>query len=158
MDTRIWVVFAGVISLRTCAFFGHRSVPPTVETPLRQTIYHLIEQEGVDCFLVGNHGEFDAMVRRLLKSAQKDFPHICYAVVLAYLPTAENELQQGETDTIFPEGLETVPQRYAICKRNRWMLKKADFVVAYAPFSFGGAATYKKLAEKQGKIVFELAE
>ena len=143
---------------KTCTFFGHRSVPLTVEAPLRQTIYHLIEQEGVDCFLVGNHGEFDATIRRLLKEAQKDFPYIRYAVVLAYLPTTENSLRQDEIETLFPEGLETVPPRYAICKRNRWMLEKADVVVTYTPFSFGGAATYKKLAEKQGKIVFELAE
>ena len=51
----------------TCTFFGHRCVPQKIEPTLRSTLIDLIENHGADLFYVGNHGEFDAMVRRTLR-------------------------------------------------------------------------------------------
>ena len=34
-------------------------------------------------------------------------------------------------DTMFPEGLELVHPRYAIERRNGWMLKRSDYFVTY---------------------------
>ena len=47
----------------TCTFFGHRYVPQKIEPTLRSTLIDLIENHGADLFYVGNHGDFDAMVR-----------------------------------------------------------------------------------------------
>ena len=62
------------------------------------------------------------------------------------------------SDTIVPDGLEKVPPRYAIFKRNEWMLNKADVVVTFVQFHFGGAGTFKEKAQKSGKIVIELSK
>ena len=61
------------------------------------------------------------------------------------------------SDTMLPEGIESVHPHYAISWRNNWMLKQSEYVVTYITHSWGGAAQYVSKAKKQGKIVIELA-
>ena len=106
-------------------------------------------------FYVGNNGNFDIMVHRQLEDLSRTYP-ITYNVVLAYLPTMKSEYDDY-TNTILPEGIETAPKRFAISWRNKWMIEQADIVVTYVTHSFGGAAQFKELAERQGKTVIELS-
>lgn len=63
-----------------------------------------------------------------------------------------------DLDTIFPEGLELVPRRFAITHRNRWMVDQADYVVAYVDHNYGGAAQTLKYAKGKGtKQILNLA-
>lgn len=142
----------------TCTFFGHRYVPQKIEPASRSTLIDLIENHGVDLFYVGNHGDFDAMVRRLLRMLSAKYP-IKYRVVLAYMPEKRNEFDTADhSDTILPEGVETVPKRFAITYRNKWMIDQSDFVVTYVVHdSASGAAQFKKLAERKEKTVIELS-
>ena len=137
-------------------FFGHKDTPKEIEPTLRTTLVDLIENKNVTVFYVGNNGNFDAMVRRQLEDLSQTYP-ITYNVVLAYLPTKKSE-HDDYTDTILPEGIETAPKRFAISYRNKWMVGQADIVVTYVTHSFGGAAQFKALAERQGKTVIELSE
>ena len=138
----------------TCTFFGHRNVPNEIEPTLRSTLVDLIENHGADLFYVGNHGEFDAMVRRVLRELSAKYP-IKYHVVLAYMPEKRDEFRSEDySDTILPEGLEDVPKRFAINYRNKWMIERSDCVVTYVVRDVGsGAAKFKKLAEKKGRKV-----
>lgn len=140
----------------TVTFFGHKDTPKEIEPTLRTTLVDLIENHGATEFYVGNNGNFDTMVRRQLENLSQTYP-ITYNVVLAYLPTEKNKYDDL-TNTIYPEGIETPPKRFAISYRNKWMIKQADIVVTYVTHSFGGAWQFKVLAEKQGKIVIELSE
>ncbi|MBQ4573973.1 MAG: hypothetical protein IJA85_02150 [Clostridia bacterium] len=143
----------------TCTFFGHRDTPKKIEPILRSTLMDLIENKHVELFFVGNQGSFDALVRRNLKLMAFEYPHITYAVVLAYMPTDIKESDcEDYGDTIFPEGLEHTPPKYAIDKRNRWMLDNADYVLTYVTRSGGGAAKWMELAENKGKNVINLAD
>ena len=140
----------------TCTFFGHRDAPSKIEGTIRETIERLIS-EGVTCFYVGNNGNFDSMVHRQLKQLREKYPHIRYYVVLAYMPTVKDEFDITDYgETIYPEGLESVPPRFAISKRNQWMVEKAGIVVTYVKYSTGGAAQAKKIAERKGKTVINL--
>ena len=141
----------------TCTFFGHRFVPKEIEPTLRSTLIDLIENHGVDLFYVGNHGEFDAMVRRTLCEFSAKYP-IRYHVVLAYMPEKRDEYRLTDySETILPEGIETAPKRFAITYRNKWMIERSDFVVTYVVHdAFSGAAQFKKLAERRGKAIVEL--
>lgn len=141
--------------MATCTFFGHRDCPETIKPKLRSTIIDLIENHNVDMFYVGNQGQFDAMVRSTLKKLKQAYPHIDYAVVLAYMPGKPSE-HEDYSDTIFPEGLETVHPRYAISRRNTWMLTHADYVITYITHSWGGAAQFAKKASALNKSVFNL--
>ena len=140
----------------TVTFFGHKDTPKEIEPTLRTTLVDLIENHGATKFYVGNNGNFDTMVRRHLEDLSRTYP-ITYNVVLAYLPTKKSEYDDY-TNTILPDGIETVPKRFAISWRNKWMIEQADIVVTYVTHSFGGAAQFKALAERQGKTIIELSE
>lgn len=141
----------------TCTFFGHRVVTNDVKTRLRVVITDLIVHHAVDVFYVGNQGGFDEIVSEVLRELQTIYP-IDYAVVLAYFPIErDGNGTPNPPDTIYPEGLETVPKRFAICYRNRWMLERADYVVTYVTHRGGSdAARYQSLAEQRGKKVISL--
>lgn len=140
----------------TCTFFGHRDTPLIVKPLLRQVLIDLIEQHGVTQFYVGNQGSFDAMAYCLLAELAQTYP-IHYDVVLAYLPK-ENAPSVDGAHTILPDGFETVPPRFAIDHRNRWMIDQSDFAVTYVRSPFGGAAKFKALAERKGKTVVEITK
>lgn len=137
-----------------CTFFGHKDTPKEIEPTLRSTLIDLIENKNVTVFYVGNNGNFDTMVRRQLEDLSQTYP-ITYSVVLAYLPTEKNKYD-NLTNTIYPEGLETVPKRFAISWRNKWMIQQSSIVVTYVTHSFGGAAQFKEMAARMGKTVFNI--
>ena len=143
----------------TCTFFGHKNTPCEVESVLKNIIVELIENKDVTEFLVGNHGCFDGMVRRTLKELKDLYPNIEYSVVLAYLPKEKDEYDLYDYhDTIYPEGFELVHPKYAIVKRNRWMIEQSDYVVTYVDHRFGGAVQFKELAERKGKTVINIPD
>ena len=145
--------------MSVCTFFGHRDCPETIRPKLHAALVELIEERGVDSFYVGNHGTFDRIVRSLLRELSERYPHIRYSVVLAYVPQRWDEFDQRDfSDTMVPEGVETVPPRFAIAWRNRWMIDRADIVVTYITHGWGGAAQYAEMAERQGKTIIRLAE
>ena len=138
-------------------FFGHRNTPNSVVPLLRQILRELVEEQGADDFYVGNQGNFDAMVCRELSALRSEYPHIRCTVVLAYLPTEAGAISVPDgCRTVFPEEVATVPRRFAISHRNRWMIQKADTVVTYVAFSTGGAAQFEHMAETKGKRIIRL--
>ena len=138
-----------------CTFFGHKDTPKEIEPTLRSTLIDLIENKNVNVFYVGNNGNFDTMVRRQLEDLSQTYP-IIYSIVLAYLPTEKNRYD-NLTNTIYPEGLETVPKRFAISWRNKWMIQQSDIVVTYVTHSYGGAVKFKEMAFRQGKNAIEIS-
>ena len=140
----------------TATFFGHKDTPKEIEPTLRSTLIDLIENKNVNVFYVGNNGNFDTMVRRQLEDLSQTYP-ITYSVVLAYLPTEKNKYDDL-TNTIYPEGLETVPKRFAISWRNKWMIQQSEVVVTYVTHNFGGAAQFKEMAVRQEKYVIEISD
>ena len=146
---------------KCCTFFGHRQCPVSVRPALKRCLEDLIVHYDVTMFYVGNQGAFDSIVRSVLRELAEQYANITYAVVLAYLPPErKDDLARFEdySDTMYPEGIETVPKRFAIDWRNRWLLKQADYVVTYITHSWGGAAQYAELAAKKRKIVINLTE
>ena len=136
-------------------FFGHRDCPHKVVPALKATIENLIVNKGADTFLVGHQGQFDAHVYFVLRELREAYQHIRLSVVLAYLP--QKPLIVDAFDTVLPEGRESVPRRFAISYRNKWMLCQADCVVTYVTRPFGGAAQFEQMAQKAGKYCIHLA-
>ena len=102
--------------------------------------------EGVDTFYVGNQGQFDRTVYGCLKRLRTEYPFIQVWVVLAYLP---GKGQDGE-DTLYPEGMELGPQKFAIDRRNRWMIRNCQYCLCYIDHTWGGAYKYAMLSAKKG--------
>ena len=138
-----------------CTFFVHRNVPKEIEPILKSTLIDLLENHDVTTFYVGNQAGFDYLVKTVLKELANNYS-IDYFVVLAYLPREQDLLSSNEL-TLYPEGLETVPRRFAISYRNKWMIQHSDYVVTYVTNHIAsGAAQFKEIAEKQGKHVINL--
>lgn len=138
-----------------CTFFGHRDCQDEIKPKLREVLADLIENHHVDMFYVGHQGQFDAIVHRVLKELKAEYPMINYAVVLAYVPGEKREYDDY-SDTMLPEGIESVPPRFAISWRNNWMLRQSDYVVTYITHSWGGAYQYTEKAKRQHKTVISL--
>ena len=138
----------------TCCFFGHRDTPISIKKDLRRLLIFLIEEKKADRFLVGNNGNFDRMVISTLADLKNQYSHLQCYVILQTLP--KEGAPALPIETIFPHGLENVPPRYAIDKRNRWMVAHSDAVICYLSRSYGGAAKYCDLAKKQQKQVCNL--
>ena len=106
-------------------------------------------------FYVGHQGQFDAYVHSELKKLKHEYPQMNYAVVLAYMPGKKTEFGDY-SDTMLPEGIESVHPHYTISWRNNWMLKQSDYVVTYITHSWGGTAQYAEKAKRQKKHVINL--
>lgn len=139
-----------------CGFCGHADAPKELYVPLRNSIEQLICQQDAREFYVGSQGAFDRMALRALREMKEKYPFIRYAVVLAYLP-GKSVPQDPADPTIFPEGLEQVPPRFAISRRNRWMVDNCRWMVAYVTRGFGGAAKTLARARRKGLAVIDLA-
>ena len=141
-----------------CVFFGHKDADSSISPRLREAIIKLILEQGITNFLVGNNGKFDYIVYKALKDIKQEYPYITYSVVLAYLPGGKTEYENyyAEEESLLPDGIEVGPARFAIDRRNKWMIEQADYVITYVTHSWGGAAKFKELAEKKGKTVINI--
>lgn len=140
---------------KTCCFFGHREVTHNIRDKLTALIEKLITEDGFIDFYVGNQGQFDWTVYSVLKELKAKYPQIRYTVVLAYMPDEQIKEAYGE-DTLFPDGMEKVPKKFAISKRNDWMIQQSGFAVCYVHKITGGAAKFKEKAEKKGLRVLDV--
>ena len=142
-----------------CTFFGHREVQNSGETrkKLNDTIRKLIENNGAKTFYVGNNGSFDHLVLETLREISKEYK-INYSVVLAYLDFNKDYCDYRSDETIYPENLEKTPLRFAIDKRNLFMIEKSDIAVSYINRSIGGAAKQVEICEKKGLKIIKLGK
>ena len=141
--------------MKVCTFFGHRECPDTIKIKLREVLIGLISNYDVDMFYVGNQGQFDAIVRGVLRELKKEYLQINYAVVLAYMSGKQTEYDDY-SDTMLPEGIESAHPRYAISWRNNWMLQQSDYVVTYITHPWGGAAQFAEKANHRRKTVINV--
>ena len=141
--------------MMVCTFFGHSDTSEAVYPKLKNAIEELITARGFSTFMVGNHGSFDGMTLHALRELKQQYAHISYHVVLAYMPNQDDELYTSD-ETLLPEGIETVPKRFAIPWRNKWMVSKSQTVICYIIHNASGAAKFVQYAEHQGKEVIHL--
>ncbi len=144
----------------TCCFFGHSNCPDNIRQNLKDEIVKIMGGPENVMFYVGHQGQFDSMVRSILKELIKEGMEVNYAVVLAYMPGGKYEFdsQDEYADTMFPEGLENVHPKYAISWRNNWMISKSDIVICYVMYHTGGAYQFVEKARRKGKEIINLAD
>ena len=136
-----------------CVFFGYGQTTIDVYDRIKSEILKMVDDNGVKRFLVGNNGRFDAMVQKALKEISKE-RDIEYSIVLSRL---DEKAISGEQDkTIYPEGLEYALRRFAITKRNDWLLNNADFLICYYVEYVSRAGKWIEKAKKRGIKVIEL--
>ena len=144
------------MNILVVTFCGHKDIPNTsdISDKLRSELRGLII-EGADRFLLGGYGTFDLMAAAVVRDLKTEFQHIRSTLVFAYLNREYNETLYD--DTTYPP-LENVPLKYAISRRNKWMVDSADVVVAYVAHDWGGAATTLRYAVQKQKRIINLYE
>ncbi len=138
--------------MRICTFFGHKNSPESIYDRLKISLTDLIENKGVKNFLVGNNGIFNALVYKALKELSEKY-EIEFNVVLAYLP----KNKYIPENSILPDGFEKFPPKFAVDRRNEYMLKKSEFVICYVTHYTGGAGMFVEKAKKKNKTVINIA-
>ena len=140
----------------TVTFCGHSTVYPLdlVQRWLHEVIEGLIVR-GARKFYLGGYGTFDQMAAAAVWEQKRTHPEITSVLVLPYL---DRKVSATEYDyTTYPQ-LENVPRRFAISRRNRWMVENSDVLVAYVTHDWGGAATTLKYAERKKKEIIRYTE
>lgn len=134
----------------TVTFIGHSYTPDEIQETLEKVLIELIEKHNSIQFYVGNHGNFDLIVKNTLYKLKDIYPHISFSVVLAYKPKTKINF------TIFPNILENTHPKYAIIKRNQWMIEQSYIVITYVKNPNGRSVRFKEFAEKNGKLIINL--
>lgn len=139
-----------------CIFFGHHDAPSEIKASIKRAIFLLYQKEHIQNYYVGNNGKFDYYVQCILKEMINDGIDICFNIVLSNLN--ETALSGYQYDTVFPEGLENTPKRFAIAKRNDWLIRNGSFLIAYVKNPFSNSKKWFEKALKRGIQVINLAE
>ena len=134
------------------SFFGHRDVNASLQCDLYNYLEKLAKYDD-HYFLVGNEGAFDHYVQSTLKKLKKSYPNIKYSIVLAYLPKPDDIQIEN---SLYPEGLENIPLRFAIVNRNKWMIDHSDAVIYFQERTWGGVASAIEYAIKKEKFLIHL--
>jgi len=113
-------------------------------------------------FYLGDQGAFDRFAYACAKKYKENHTNASLIYVTPYLTEDYQRrllcgLQQKYDSIVYPS-IENVPLRYAILSRNKYLVEKADLIIAYVDHSWGGAYQTFCLAKKKRKMVFNLAE
>lgn len=154
---------------RTCCFTGHRDIAEAdkimIETQAEAVIQELYNK-GVCFFGVGGAIGFDTMMAELLfRLREESLPDI--KVILVYpfdgFTNRWNEAHKELYTVLLPKYdkvvcVERHPSRYAFLTRDRHLVNHSAYCVAYCMRDTGGTAYTMKFAQKQGLIVYNLAD
>ena len=139
-------------------FCGHRDFVETAEAENQLTMFlekYARENVRLVCYN-GGYGNFDYFAAKCVQRMQEQYSNIRNCLVLPYIdqPFLERiEIFKNHFDeTIYPL-LESVPRKYAIIRRNEWMVDSADIVIAYVTYSWGGAARSLEYAKRKNKNI-----
>ena len=143
---------------KICTFAGHSKIygDDTVKERLKKEIRNLIENYGVTVFYNGGKGQFDWLCAECVKELKRDYPFIKSYLILAYIPGKRSQFgidfYKRFDDIIYPE-IEKTPLKFAVIKRNKWVIDRSDFLIAYVGHSWGGAYRTLEYAKRKKKNV-----
>lgn len=144
--------------MKKCFFIGHRDTPETVYPSLLEAVRKHIAEYGVTQFIVGRYGAFDKLAAKAVIEAKKEYQEVSLSLLLPYHPSERVfEVPDGFDDTIYPEGMERVPHRYAIIRANRYMVDNVDYIIAYAWQPGSNAIRLIEYANRKKRFVMNLA-
>ena len=137
----------------TVTFCGHSKINQTdgFSRWLDAILPSFIEG-GATTFYLGGYGAFDGLAAAAVRRQKKVYPHIEMVLVLAYL---DRDVDASRYDSTTYPPLEQVPPRYAIVKRNEWMVYESDVVISGVTHSWGGAAKTLEFAQRKKKVIFQ---
>lgn len=122
---------------------------------LEKCLTEIIMQEPRCTFYLGGYGNFDRICFEVLTKLKQRYKTVQRVFVTPYISNYYKLKAFSKTyDEIIYPPIENTPLKFAIDKRNRWMIENSDLLICYIAYSFGGAyKTYKYAIHKKLKIV-----
>ena len=147
------------------SFAGHsfvassEAVKEIVKEQLRKNI---IGGAPVSCYL-GGYGSFDEICAGACRELKRENIELELIYVTPYMSLSEQQkIKEMKAyglydDSLYPP-IENVPQRFAISRRNEWMMSNADLVIAYVNRNYGGAYQSIEVARRKGKKIINVCD
>lgn len=139
-------------------FCGHRDFVESAAAEERLTILldmYARESDKLICYN-GGYGNFDYFAAKCVQRLQGQYTNIRNCLILPYIDLSFLEhidrYKNRFDETIYPP-LESVPKKYAIIRRNEWMIDNADMLIACVRHSWGGAAHILEYAKRKKKVI-----
>ena len=145
------------------AFCGHSHFERTssLEATLTNFLISTVGNNSVE-FLLGGYGEFDDFAYSVCQKYKKINPRATLIFVTPYQENGYLKKRIGDRgdkyDCVEYPQIEDKLPKFAIKHRNRYMVERADYVIAFVSHKWGGAYNTFVYAEKKGKRIFNLAQ
>ena len=136
-------------------FCGHSNYSSGLEDEER--LLNLLETVAggnqVD-FYLGGYGNFDNFALKCARKYKELYKNAKLVFITPYLDkwlsVRKDILEKYYDEIVYPD-IECVPKRFAIIKRNEWIIERADYVFAYVKTHYGGAYRTLLYAHKHKK-------
>lgn len=145
--------------MTTCTFAGHRQVfAADLGERVNDAIERLLTTDTQFLFYTGGMGDFDNLCSAAVRRARREHPalEIRLLLVLPYMKQAINTdrdyYEESYDDIFVPMELLGAHCKAAIPLRNRWMIDRADVLLAYVRRDFGGAYEALRYARKRPEV------
>lgn len=123
------------------------------EKSLLKLLESIIQKRDVE-FYLGGYGNFDSFAYNCAKKYKAKCKNAKLVFITPYidgwLDKRKEVIQNLYDEILYPE-LENTPKKFAILKRNEWMIQKADHVIGYVKTHYGGAYRTLLYAKKNNK-------
>ena len=143
----------------TVTFFGHSDFFKTVE--YAQAVQQILEEKCKSSdvtFLLGSNGNFDSFAYSCAKKYKEKHTLSKLVFVTPYIEESYLKKRAPMYDeTIFPD-IENTLRHFRIHKRNEYMVRSSDFIIAYVAREYGGAYKAVEYAKKKQKEIINLAK
>ena len=144
-------------------FCGHSQYTKTKEDEEKVILLlsELIGNQHAELYL-GGYGSFDEFARQCGMKYQSSHPNTKLIFITPYITHSYQSKhlaykKELYDDIIYPE-LEKAPPKFAISYRNKWMVDKSDYIIAYIDHSWGGAYQTYKYAKRKSKRIFNITD
>ena len=143
--------------MKNITVFGHSYLYYDKEEleKIAKLIIEKIENENFTGIYIGGYGRFDSSVARKVKDIKKEYANFKSSLVLAYpnpkWDKYDISLINETYDENFMPDFGSVPAKFAILKRNEWMIDNSDFIIFHIDFTMGGAYKAYQYAKRKKK-------
>jgi uncharacterized phage-like protein YoqJ len=146
-------------------FCGHKDIGDRqiILNKLLEVLEPYFKGQAPLTFYCGGYGGFDSVASQAIDILKLKYPHVKAEKILVtpYItPDYQeriNDMKKLYDDVVYPP-LENVPFKFAISRRNEWMVENSDIVIAYVKYSWGGAAKTLAYANRKHKQICNLCD
>ena len=147
------------------SFAGHANIPFKEQVKMlvkEQLRSHIIGSNQITCYL-GGYGDFDDICAHACKELKQEIGGIELVYVTPYLHLSEQyKIKEKQRSGLYDASIYPltghIPPKFAISKRNEWMMTHSNLIIAYVNRSYGGAYHSLQVAKRRKKEIVNICD